>query len=159
MITITEGQVNRTTSDVLLYPGINSCLTITCFCEGPLIVGGHAILVADAPLKDINAIMDYIVANAPPTDRTHLVLIGDTGTWDDNMSGLSRGEYSSLEALGDKLGLPASAHKMTIQDVVSYTNRGKNMVRVMASAIGFCQIWTNDGKTQLKMIPIAWRQA
>jgi hypothetical protein len=39
------------------FPDINSCLTVTCACEGGVVVGGHAVLMPEAnqlSLKTLN---------------------------------------------------------------------------------------------------------
>jgi hypothetical protein len=156
MIEVQEGQMNKTTSDTIGYPNINSCLTITCFCEGPMLVGGHCVAVPSGSQKGFMDIWQYISANAKPLDRTQLFLIGDTKTWQDNLNNRSGGKFSRLEQLGAALGLPEDTGKTKIINVSGWTNGG-GMVRIEAWPIGFCKILSKDGKEQYMQIPVDWK--
>jgi hypothetical protein len=149
MITVNEGQTARTGTDLVYYPNINSCLTVTCVCRGPLLVGGHAVLIPEPGQQNVDQIVGYIDTNTKPNDRQHLYLLGDTGTWDDNLRGLGS-RFGNLQALAAGLGM---ADKYTEVDISGWTNGG-GMVEFQFSPLGFCFIRRNGGGQMLRQL--AW---
>jgi hypothetical protein len=86
-INIVEGQTALALpGDILRYPSINSCLSITTVDAAGNRWGGHSILVPDPPQQDLFTIYNYIAANP----GTNLYIIGDIGTWNENWSDLDQ---------------------------------------------------------------------
>lgn len=147
MAEIETGEVGSETAATLKYPGINSCLTITCWCNGPRLVGGHAILQVTADFtvtvhgqvpQTANQIINWIDSHTAPADRRHLYLIGDTSTWGAAGQCALLTGYADFNAIAQALGL---AGNLTSIDVFPWLGAtGGGMVDVEFSPIGFCHI-------------------
>jgi hypothetical protein len=145
MITVHEGQTFRTTSQDILYPDITSCVSITCVCKGPILAGGHAFMFPDPAQGQltIDRIVDFVNVNTPPTERAHLFLIGETGTWDDNIRSLGS-RFTSMNDIANVFGCPH-----TVVDVFQYSH-GRAAVQIYFSPLGFYEIRPNHGGTVYK---------
>ena len=88
IITIDEGQAKEVpVADNLLYPNINSCLSLTAVFPDKKRVGGHAVLFPEgAGQLDLQGICNYILARKG--NSTGLYAIGYTGIWDGFLAGL-----------------------------------------------------------------------
>ncbi len=141
MATIHEGETGSTQgAEDLIFPDINSCLTVTCACEGGVVIGGHAVLIPEANQLSLVKIVE-VLKRAPV--RKHLFLIGDNATWDQNLSALTGGTFSNLRAVATALNL---GDKVSLIDVEKWTNGGKGMVQIVFHpATKTMQILPNQG--------------
>jgi hypothetical protein len=100
-----EGQSGKVTlPDELIYPNINSCLSVTMVLNDGTRIGGHAILIPEPGQQNLNNILTYITNNAPEGQRVRLYVIGDIDTWNQNLDGIR-----------DNHDIPVDAH-----DIVGY---------------------------------------
>lgn len=83
-----EGQTGIAVAEDLIYPNINSCLSITIVLNDGTRVGGHAVLIPEDGQQNLNNILTFIANNSPIAQRVRLYIIGDIGTWDDNLDNI-----------------------------------------------------------------------
>ncbi|MBV8256155.1 MAG: hypothetical protein JO154_26410 [Chitinophaga sp.] len=99
-VSIKEGEVNQVTgTNTLIYPNINSCLSLTAVFADNKRVGGHAVMFPVAPQLNLKQICDYLMANKGTSNT--LIVVGDIGTWNQNWSMLD--ETKNLVINGKKV--------------------------------------------------------
>lgn len=83
-IKIREGEAERVPAGTnLIYPGINSCLTITAVYAGGERCGGHVVMFPEGSQKSLQEICDFIKSNG---NASQLFIVGDIETWNQNWS-------------------------------------------------------------------------
>ncbi|MFB6456398.1 hypothetical protein ACE38W_14090 [Chitinophaga sp. Hz27] len=99
-IAVNEGEVGQATGqDILEYPNINSCLSITAVFTDGKRYGGHVVMFNTDKQLTLKEICDKIIANKG--NSTRLIIIGDIGTWNQNWSQLP--QTSNLTINGKKV--------------------------------------------------------
>ena len=97
-VDIKEGEIGSA-YDAIVFPNINSCLSITCICGGSL-VGGHAVLIPEKGQLPINDIVDGLALRSATCLK--LFIIGDNTTWNNNLKLISN-KYTSIQSIVNKL--------------------------------------------------------
>lgn len=115
-ITIDEGQAKEVPSaDNLLYPNINSCLSLTAVFPDAKRVGGHAVLFPEgAGQLDLQKICDYIFSRKG--NSTGLYVIGYIKIWNDSWSQLPQTKnltingkkVTNVAGIATAMGYPAA---------------------------------------------------
>jgi hypothetical protein len=128
----------------LIYPNINSCLTITIICAGSVAVGGHCVLFpSDNNQLSVSKIIDELKMYKAQIKR--LYLIGDTETWNQNIGAITNNAYGDLNAISAAFGNPDT----TVVDVEKWT-KGSGMVQVnVHPATRMASVHTNNGAKEL----------
>ncbi len=123
IISINEGQSNTVSpANTLLYPGINSCLSITTVLSQATRLGGHAVLFPEAPQQDLQQICNYINTRK---NADMLYIIGDVGTWNQNWAGIPQCQNLIIngQQVQNVLGIATAlgyANKNVIFDIASW---------------------------------------
>jgi hypothetical protein len=85
-IQIKEGQTGTVDpADTLVFPGINSCLSITTVLPQITRLGGHSVLVPEGAQQTLQQICDFLNTRKY-ADK--IFIIGDIGTWNQNWAHL-----------------------------------------------------------------------
>lgn len=122
-ISIAEGQTATVNpADTLLYPGINSCLTITTVLPQITRLGGHAVLVPEGAQQTLQQICDFI-ATRNYADK--LYIIGDISTWNGNWAHMpqcanlviNNQQVNNVQGIANALGY---ANKNVIFDITQW---------------------------------------
>lgn len=120
-ISISEGEVNQVKGkDILKYPDINSCLSLTAVFTDDKRVGGHAVMFPQPPQYNLKKICDYLMANKGTSNT--LIIVGDIGTWNYNWSSLEETKdliingkkVKNASELGPAMGFTNNVLKDTI---------------------------------------------
>ena len=78
---IKEGQVAQS-NERIVYPTINSCMTVTCIFAGPKFVGGHCVLIPTGNQLGYAAVAHRINGlSATAGQRTHVYFVGVEDFW------------------------------------------------------------------------------
>jgi uncharacterized phage-like protein YoqJ len=152
-ISITEGKTAEVnTTDTLLYPEINSCLSITAvFADGKR-VGGHAVFFLGTGQMNLQEICNYILQRK--SNSTHLYIVGDTGTWDGNWKDndqtknlrINNVDVKSVAGIGPAMGY--SAAQSTVYDTYNCDKNGSTYDIYFGFKSGKRVYWALDRKTQ-----------
>lgn len=118
LITIDEGQAKEVpAADNLLYPNINSCLSLTAVFPDNKRVGGHAVLFPEgAGQLDLQKICDYIFTRKG--NSTGLYVIGYIGIWNGYWPDLPQTKnltingkkVTSVAGIATAMGYPAAGN-------------------------------------------------
>lgn len=101
---VKEGEWDRAQGGKnLLYPEINSCLTLT-LVKGAEAIGAHAVAVPGPGQLNINKLIDEL--KQQKFNPTRVYAIGDTYAWEQNIGALSKNAFTSVWQLGAAFGLP-----------------------------------------------------
>lgn len=111
----------------LIYPNINSCLTLT-LVNGTEAIGAHAVAVPGQGQLSFNKLVDEM--SNLKLKPTRVYVIGDTVTWQQNINALSKNNVVSLWQLGAVFGLPEDDFEnIEVFDVAPLT-KGGGMVNI-----------------------------
>ncbi len=124
----------------LVYPNINSCLTLTVVNGDNSLVGAHAVLAPENGQADLETLVGQIASALAEPKK--LYLVGDTGTWFEAL-----GQVSSYERFSDISKAFELGNKFEVIDVQEYTDGGKKQVRIEFLADGKLYVKSNDGVT------------
>jgi len=118
-ITIDEGQAKEVpVADNLLYPNINSCLSLTAVFPDKKRVGGHAVMVPHPPAgqMDLQGICNYIFTRKGSS--TGLYVIGYIQLWNDNWGDMDQTKnliingvkVKNVAGIATAMGYPAAGN-------------------------------------------------
>lgn len=143
---LTEGRFALSNAEDIIYPRIDSCLTMTLLGGHGRMAGAHVVAAINRGMGqlDLSALLALMGDAIAKPDRLHLFLVGDTHVWDNNVQ-LYNG-MADLYDIGNALDLGMS--KVTVHNVREHMTNGGGAVDVVARAAGYVDLYRSGTNLQ-----------